>query len=1023
MVRPFLRGLIPLLLAAVVSCPALAAATPTVLALASYSEDDRWTEAQIRGLRGALGDRVDVIVEFMDMRRLPDGRHLDALALMMERKYAARPPQVVVAMDEDAVRFLVAQHDRLFQRANAVFQGATFFDPAVHGGQGWLTGVVADVDIRGTLEAARLLQPGLRRVVVVNGEPRSGIGLGLGRALAVAEGTGAFEGLVVDLWEEVAHPDLLRRLSNLTATDAVLLLSLGHDEAGLVPGDAESTRAVARASGAPVYGLWAYQLGAGLLGGRVLLGHEQGKVAAELVSRLLGGERPDAVGPVLDGPKAYMFDHGQLARFGLDGARLPDGSRLINTPPPLLPSYRDFPALYLTSGLAAAGVAAALAALVLRLQTNDRVRRGAEAMVAQQTEALRREIEQRRRADERVRANEKRFRDLVATVPGMVYQWAELEDDIYGFTWVSPQAREMFGLEPTDLERDCDYFTIHPDDRELWRRSLRIATEHGIDWEFEGRLLLKDGSMRWWKGLAKPMPTNGGMLFNGIILDITNERLLREETDRLRTRLDFLLNASPSVIYAAEPCPPYTTTFISAGLREMGYTPEEATANPDWWADRIHPDDRPGAMTALALLDRKDALEHSYRFRTARGDWIWVIYKVFLVRDEAGHPTELIGSMADITPLRTAEEALRTSMARQQAILASTPMGIAILDCERRFEQVNERFCSLFGLAPSTFLGHSARLIYRNEAEFQELGAAAYPVIQEGGVFHGERQLRRSDGASFWCALTGCMVDRGRPELGCVWIVDDITTRKAAELTLRSKTAELERSNGELEAFAYVASHDLRQPLRVVNSYLGLLERRLGPTLDAEGREFIGFARDGAQRMDRLIVDLLEYSRVGRRSAPSRPVALGEIARRAVGNLEIAIAESGAEVTIGSGLPTVDGDENELVRLLQNLIGNAVKYHAPDRPPRVTLTVAETDGAWTFAVTDNGIGIAPEHRERVFGIFQRLHSREAFDGTGIGLAVCRKIVERHGGRIWVDAAPEAGSRFVFTLPRRDAIAA
>lgn len=1023
MVRPFLRGLIPLLLAVAVSCPALAAATPTVLALASYSEDDRWTETQIRGLRGALGDRADVIVEFMDMRRLPDGRHLDALALTMERKYAARPPQVVVAMDEDAVRFLVAQHHRLFPRANAVFQGATFFDPAVHGGQSWLTGVVADVDIRGTVAAARLLQPGLRRVVVVNDEPRSGIGRGLGRAFAVAEGTGAFEGLVVDLWEEVALPDLLRRLSALTPEDAVLLLSLGRDPAAPVPDDAESTRVVARASGAPVYGLWAHQLGAGLLGGRVLLGHEQGKVAAELVSRLLGGERPDAVRPVLDGPKAYMFDHGQLARFGFDGARLPDGSRLINTPPPLLPSYRDFPALYLTGGLAAAGVAAALAALVLRLQTNDRVRRGAEAMVAQQTEALRREIEQRRRADERVRANEKRFRDLVATVPGMVYQWAELEDDVYGFTWVSPQAREMFGLEPTDLERDCDYFTIHPDDRELWRHSLRIATENGIDWEFEGRLLLKDGSVRWWKGLAKPMPTNGGMLFNGIILDITNERMLREETDRLRTRLDFLLNASPSVIYAAEPRPPYRTTFISAGLRGMGYTPDEATANPDWWAERIHPDDGASVMDALAMLDRTDALEHSYRFRTAGGDWIWVIDKVFLVRDETGHPTELIGSMADITPLRTAEEALRTSMARQQAILASTPMGIAILDCERQFEQVNERFCSLFGLAASTFLGRSSRLIYRSEAEFQEMGEAAYPVIQEGGVFHGERQLRRSDGGSFWCSLTGCMVDRARPDLGCVWIVEDITTRKAAELALRSKTAELERSNGELEAFAYVASHDLRQPLRVVNSYLGLLERRLGATLDAEGREFIGFARDGAQRMDRLIVDLLEYSRVGRRSAPSRPVALDEIAVRAVRNLEIAIAESGAEVTIGPGLPTVDGDENELVRLLQNLIGNAVKYHAPDRPPRVTLTVSETDGAWTFAVTDNGIGIAPEHRERVFGIFQRLHSREAFDGTGIGLAVCRKIVERHGGRIWVDEAPEAGSRFLFTLPRRDAMAA
>lgn len=1023
MVLPFLRCLFTVLPLLASLWPAAGAAAPTVLALASFSEDDRWTQAQVRGLRSALGDRADVIIEFMDMRRVPDGRHLDALALTMERKYAGHPPQVVVAMDEDAVRFLVAQHDRLFPDAFAVFQGATFYEPTVHGGQRWLTGVVADVDIRGTVDAARRLQPGLRRVIVVNDQPRTGSGRGLARALSEALTAGAFDGLDVERWEEVPRGELLARVRALTADDAVLLMTGGGDPDGPVPDQPESTRVLAQASGAPVYGLWDHQLGAGLLGGRVLLGREQGWAAAALVTRLLAGERPDTVRPVLDGPKAHVFDHAQLVRFGLDGARLPEGSRLINTPPPLLPSYSDFPALYLTGGLAAAGVIAVLAALALRLQTNARIRRGAEAMVAQQTEALRREIEQRRRADERVRANEKRFRDLVATVPGMVYQWAELEDDIYGFTWVSPQAREMFGLEPTDLERDCDYFTIHPEDRELWRQSLETASANGIDWEYEGRLLLKDGSVRWWKGLAKPMATNGGMLFNGIILDVTNERMLREETDRLRTRLDFLLNASPSVIYAAEPRPPYTTTFISAGLREMGYTPETATADPNWWTDRIHPDDRDAVMAALDSLARTDALEHSYRFLTARGDWIWVIDKVFLVRDEAGHPIELIGSMADVTPLRTAEEALRTSMARLQVILASTPMGIAILSSNRRFEEVNERFCSLFGYAPEHFIGKSARLIYRTGAEFEEMGHAAYPLIREGGIFHGERQLLRSDGSAFWSALTGCMVDLTRPELGSVWIVDDITTRKAAELALRSKTAELERSNGELEAFAYVASHDLRQPLRVVNSYLGLLERRLGNALDEEAREFIGFARDGAQRMDRLIVDLLEYSRVGRRSAPSRPVPLDDIARRAVRNLEIAIAESGAVVTVDPGLPVVDGDENELMRLLQNLIGNAVKYHAPDRPPRVSLTAEAGDSGWTFAITDNGIGIAPEHRERVFGIFQRLHSREAFDGTGIGLAVCRKIVERHGGRIWVEAAPGEGSRFLFTLPRREALAA
>jgi light-regulated signal transduction histidine kinase (bacteriophytochrome) len=218
----------------------------------------------------------------------------------------------------------------------------------------------------------------------------------------------------------------------------------------------------------------------------------------------------------------------------------------------------------------------------------------------------------------------------------------------------------------------------------------------------------------------------------------------------------------------------------------------------------------------------------------------------------------------------------------------------------------------------------------------------------------------------------------------------------------------------ELEQFAYVASHDLQEPLRMVVGFVQLLERRLGPGLDAESREFMDFAVDGALRMQRLIQDILAYSRITSRGQPPQPqdsaAALGE----ALTLLETRIAESAAQISVGP-LPTVHADRTQLVQLFQNLIGNALKFCA-NGAPLIAVNAAPDAAGWRFTVSDNGIGIAPEYRERIFGVFQRLHTRSEYEGTGIGLAICKRIVERHGGTIGVEAAPGGGSTFWFTLP-------
>ncbi|MBW8698034.1 Phytochrome-like protein cph1 [Streptomyces sp. MBT84] len=246
-------------------------------------------------------------------------------------------------------------------------------------------------------------------------------------------------------------------------------------------------------------------------------------------------------------------------------------------------------------------------------------------------------------------------------------------------------------------------------------------------------------------------------------------------------------------------------------------------------------------------------------------------------------------------------------------------------------------------------------------------------------------------------------------------LVEELRFSEGTRALLDEQTEDLKRSNTELEQFAYVASHDLQEPLRKVSSFTQLLQRRYGGQLDDKADQYIAYAVDGANRMQSLINDLLTFSRVGRVHNDHQSVDLEQVLSRTLDTLSVAVEESGAEI-IHDVLPAVVGDPTQLGMLWQNLLSNAIKFRSPDRPPRIHISVVSLGDVWEFAVSDNGIGIAPEFREKVFILFQRLHTKDAYPGTGIGLAMCKKVVEFHDGAIRIDPEVELGTRVVFTLP-------
>jgi PAS domain S-box-containing protein len=389
------------------------------------------------------------------------------------------------------------------------------------------------------------------------------------------------------------------------------------------------------------------------------------------------------------------------------------------------------------------------------------------------------------------------------------------------------------------------------------------------------------------------------------------------------------------------------------------------------------------------------------------GHQMWFQMRVMPLR--SGHGAVVV-SHDDITDLKLAEQYAAKKDEMYRRLYESMQDPFAVVDMNGRLTLFNQAFQDL--------LGYSAEELKR--LRYQDFTPEKWWALEEtivrDQVIPSEqsqtyrKEYIRKDGSLLPVELRAFLLrdKTGQPE--AMWaIVRDVADKIRVEEEQALKNRQLAESNAELQHFAHTASHDLQEPLRMVGAYLALLERRYNTVMDEEGREFLRFATDGAKRMSSLIRDLLDYARVDSRAHDLEPVEMAAVLGEALSNLAVAVVEGGAQVAIEGPFPVVLGDRGQLVQLFQNLIGNAVKYRDPARPPRIRVAATRTDEGWEFTVADNGIGIAPEYFERIFLIFQRLHARGAYDGNGVGLAIVKRIVERHGGRIWLDSTPGRGT--------------
>jgi PAS domain S-box-containing protein len=623
--------------------------------------------------------------------------------------------------------------------------------------------------------------------------------------------------------------------------------------------------------------------------------------------------------------------------------------------------------------------------------------------------SVHRDSARRSLAEEALRDSEEKYRMLVDGVQDYAILMLGSRGEI--LSW-NPGAERMTGCTFEEIAGD-NFSRFYPPEeikRGKPQEILNIAAAKGR-YQGQGTRIRKDGSRFQVHTAFTALHDSAGKLrgFSVISHDLS-------ESTASGVKYRGLLEAAPDAMLVVNQNGDVVLLNLQAE-KQFGYRRDELVGQkvkniiPKGFAERLIADGLRSAEDA-----RAQRIGTGIELTGRRKDGTEFPIEIMLSPSESAEGILVTAAIRDISVRKAAEEHLAQMEGRYRGLLEAAPDAMVVVNQLGEIVLLNLQAEKQFGYRRDELVGQKVKNIipegFAERLVADALRSAEDALAQQIGTGI-ELTGRRKDGTEFPIEIMLSPLESAEGILVTA-AIRDITTRKKAEAHLVQKVDELNRSNEELGQFAYIASHDLQEPLRMVASYTQLLSRRYKGRLDSDADEFISFAVDGANRMQRLIQDLLAYSRVGTKGRDLLGTSSEEALEQALINLRAAIEESGALVTHDS-LPTVMADESQLVQLFQNLIGNAIKYQSPGIP-RVHVSAVRNGGnKWIFSVRDNGVGIDSQYFEKIFGMFQRLHKREEFDGTGIGLAICKKIVERHGGNISVESEPNHGSTFHFAL--------
>lgn len=621
----------------------------------------------------------------------------------------------------------------------------------------------------------------------------------------------------------------------------------------------------------------------------------------------------------------------------------------------------------------------------------------------------------RAQAEKDLKASEQRFEGILGVLNDVVWS---VSLPSYRPLYISPGCEELYGYTQEEFLEDPDlwYDAIYPDDRGLAESyHENLYEERFIEYEY--RIKRPDGRLRWVRDKSWLILHDDGepAYMYGIMSDITKaveakenlEELNSQLRERLRERtcLHEIISLSGEEDLTLETLLKEAVKILPTGFKE----PEETCGRILYRGEEY--------ITETFRVDRR-CLESALR---VKGDVVGNVQVYYIGEDESYHfyqqERELLEGIAErlsrIIERFLAEESLYKSREMLNQVLNSVPQSIFWKDRDLVYLGCNDVFAKDVGLHKrEEIVGKTDFHLSWPVEEAMAYRAHDGEVIESReAIFHIIEPLQRADGTRLIIDTTKVpLIDSDGEVFGVLGVFEDITERKQME-------DDLKRSNLELEQFAYAVSHDMRQPLRMITSYLQLLEGDLEGCLDEEADQYMHFVLDGAKRMDEMIVGLLDYSRVGRKHAPKQEIESRDALEEALSFLNPMIEEREAVISIKGEWPLVYASPDELTRLFQNLVGNAMKYSREGERPIIHLYVEMDEQDFIFATLDNGIGIPKGQAHRLFKVFSRLHPSSQYEGTGIGLALCRKIVEHHGGRIWVESEGEGeGSTFFFSLP-------